>query len=195
MPYVTVANSPGGYAIGSCPAGSKLFRTSTSSEVTSSWLVGRFFGGYIQPPFDGCGWMYEGEMSSVNTNVHTGCAYGSVTRAASTFIRAGAGNLNCSSPCEDGTAVDNTVDCPAYANFRPWTTAPSPTELVTTIPAHGKFTDPADGRSKPRIRWRYVAKYTSTDGTGDYVMVRDAASNIGFGDWVFVPRSCLGSAV
>ncbi len=54
-----------------------------------------------------------------------------------------------------------------------------------------------------KLKWRYVTKYSSTDGTGQYVMVRDAAVTLkeekekvyGQGNWVFVPRSCLPSTL
>ncbi len=41
------------------------------------------------------------------------------------------------------------------------------------------------------LKWRYITKYESTDGTGRYVMVRDDRYQPGEANWVFVPRSCL----
>lgn len=193
MPYDTVANTPGGYAIGNCPAATKIYFTTLSGVVTSSWLTGRYFGGFVESPFNGCGWIYQGELSITSTTVHTGCGSSVVSKSTTDFIRSGVASVNCSSPCTDGTAVNNPYSCPAYANFRPWSSNAAPVGLVTTIPAHGKYLDPVDGQEKWRIRWRYIAKYTSSDGTGDYVMVRDAGTDLGFGNWVFVPRACLGS--
>ena len=61
-------------------------------------------------------------------------------------------------------------------------------EKLRTEPAYARQ-EPSS--SYPALKWRYTTKYNSTDGTGQYVMVRDDTVAAGEGNWVFVPRSCL----
>lgn len=93
----------------------------------------------------------------------------------------------------DGTYVVNPLPCPEYANYRPWSTNNVERELIRTAPAYAAVTP---GSETPALKWRYTTKYSSTDGTGQYVMVRDARiTGGGEGNWVFVPRSCLSSTL
>ena len=89
---------------------------------------------------------------------------------------------------EDGNYVANPKSCPEYANYRPWSASNVEKELIRTAPADAGA---VPGSTLPALKWRYVTKYASTDGTGHYVMVRDDRIAGTEGNWVFVPRSCL----
>lgn len=177
--YATVANVPGGYAIGNCPYGKYLYRT-MKSDFVSTPPAGYFDGGYIDGPFDGCGWIFESYSNKVAERNNTGCS--SPSRPTSDFTDW----TNCASPCTDASQFDNAHDCPVYANYRPWSTNNRPTGYMHTIRAHERL---ADGSF--RLAWRYVTKYASADGSGHYVMIRDRGKSAGQGNWGFVPWSCF----
>lgn len=179
LPFSTVANTPGGYALGNCPQHAHLFRTIKSYYVSSP-PAGYFDGGYVSGTFDGCGWIYEDYSIKEDDRSNSGCP--SPSKDPSEFML----YANCASPCQDGTQILNPRSCPAYANYRPWSTANRPTNYVGTFPANAKHTN-----GTPRIRWRYTSKYPSTDGSGHYVMVRDTMGSAGYGNWLFIPYSCL----
>jgi len=193
LPFATVANLPGGYAIGNCPQGSYFGRTQLSQYVSTP-PAGYFNGGYVSKPFDGCGWIFDTYIGApIQPGVDvTSCKPPGNSRASTTFIKAGAGNLNCLSPCIDGTSIDNPLACPKYSNFRPWSDKPKPIGLIATLPAHARGVDANSGATGWRLKWRYVGRMPSTDGSGEWVMVRDITLQAGQGNWSFVPRSCLG---
>lgn len=76
--------------------------------------------------------------------------------------------------------MQTTCSFNAYANVRPSSTAPSPTDFLRSYPA-GKT-----------VRWRYLNRHGS-----QWAMVRDPdfGSNEGYGSWFFMPRACLPASL
>jgi hypothetical protein len=183
------------WALGNCPKGAILEavvrRLHSDSEPEGNYALGGWVGG----PFQGCGWIeYEKfKPKAIKSKPTTACseiASGKYEVAESDFI------AKHNSAGGDGYFVVNTAACPEYANYRPWSSSNLEQEKIRTEPAYASQTP---GSNIPALKWRYTTKYNSTDGTGQYVMVRDAAVTIkeesekiyGQGNWVFVPRSCL----
>jgi hypothetical protein len=79
----------------------------------------------------------------------------------------------------DGVHVANPHDCPEYANYRPWSSNNYPRD-------YKGITAPAGSN---RLLLRYLARYSSTDGSGYWAMVQDPYSSAG--QWAFVPWSCF----
>jgi hypothetical protein len=197
--YSTTESGAFSWAIGNCPKGLTLEavvrRLHSDSEPEGDYALGGWVGG----AFQGCGWI-EYDMfkpKAIKSKPTTACAEiagGKYEVAESNFIakhNSGAG---------DGYFVVNKVACPEYANYRPWTSGNLEEEKIRTVPAYAAQ---EPGSNVPELKWRYISKYGSTDGTGQYVMVRDAAVTLkeekekvyGQGNWVFVPRSCLPSTL
>jgi hypothetical protein len=151
------------------------------------------YGGYAEGPLDGCGWVESNtspeKIGTVREPHH--CGSGSEVSTPEEDFREKYNGEGVGAHTADGYYVVNKVPCKEYANFRPWSKATSgEKEEIRTVPAY------ATERSDiPALKWRYVTKYESTDGTGKYVMVRDTRINGGEGNWVFVPRSCLPSTL
>ena len=176
------------WVIGNCPQGSILEavvrRAHTESEPENYSL-----GGWVGGSFQGCGWIEDQKFKpkakkSKPTTACTEIASGKYEVAEANFIskhNSGAG---------DGYYVVNKTACPEYANYRPWSSSNLEQEKLRTAPA---YASQEPGSNVPALKWRYTTKYNSTDGTGQYVMVRDASVAAGEGNWVFVPRSCLPS--
>jgi len=179
--YATVANIPGGFAIGNCAQGKLLYRTRKSDYVGTP-PAGYFDGGYVDDAFDGCGWIFEGYNRKTAERNNAGCA--SPSRGESEFIA----YKNCPSPCTDGSPVLNPGECHLYANYRPWSANGVQAGFIRSIPTNATISD-----GTPRLAWRYVTRYPSADGwSGHWVMVRDRQHSAGQGNWGFVPRFCLG---
>lgn len=142
--------------------------------------------GSSQEHFRGCGWIEARfEPEKLNSNSNSACGEGSTGDfevPQSSFME------RHNSALGDGWPVVNTRTCPEYANYRPWSSNNVEQELVRTAPAYASS---GSGSNYPALKWRYITKYGSADGTGRYVMVRDDRYRAGEGNWVFVPRSCL----
>jgi hypothetical protein len=188
--YSPIANWYYYFAIGNCPAGGEIKVVSYASE--NSKTHEHSYGGFVTGAFSGCGWINTAyPLKKVGAKKNTECA-GPAEKGRefkveeSTFwekYNSGAGSAK-----EDGNWVVNKVPCPEYANYRPWSSNNVETELVRTVPAYAAE---APGSHLPALKWRYVTKYSSTDGSGKYVMVRDDRIGGAEANWVFVPRSCL----
>jgi hypothetical protein len=184
--YSDVQSGAFTWVIGNCPKGSTLEavvrRAHTESEPENYSL-----GGWVTGTFQGCGWIENDKFKPKAKKIKptTTCSEissGKYEVAESNFMakhNAGAG---------DGYFVVNKTACPEYANYRPWSSSNLEQEKLRTAPAYARQ---EPGSSYPALKWRYTTKYNSTDGSGQYVMVRDDTISAGEGNWVFVPRSCL----
>lgn len=185
--YSVIANWYYYYAIGNCRPGWDLEVVSYASE--NSETHEHSYGGFVNGSFSGCGWIDTGfPLEKLNSNTHTACAGGGSSREfkveESTFME----KVN-HGAVDDGNPVINPRPCPEYANYRPWSSSNVEKELIRTAP---EYAASAPGSDYPALKWRYVTKYASTDGSGKYVMVRDdRITGAGEGNWVFVPLSCL----
>ncbi len=185
--YSSIGNWYYYFSLGNCRKGWELEVVSYASENTVTHE--HSYGGFINNAFSGCGWIdTRFPLEKLNTKKHTACAGGGSSREfkveESTFMeKYNHGEVG------DGDPVVNPNPCPEYANYRPWSTSNDEKELIRTVPA---YAPEAPGSNYPALKWRYVTKYASTDGTGKYVMVRDdRITGAGEGNWVFVPLSCL----
>ncbi|MGA9285447.1 MAG: hypothetical protein WBV85_08390 [Solirubrobacteraceae bacterium] len=190
--YSNLQNGAFDWVIGNCPKGSILEavvrRLHNDKEPEGDYSLGGWIGGNFQ----GCGWIEEDlfKPKAAKSKPITACAEvaeGKYEVATSKFL----GKYNGEKEqvhTTDGYYVVNSVPCPEYANYRPWSTGNVEAEPIRTAPAYAVL---GPGEKTPALKWRYTTKYNSTDGTGQYVMVRDARIADGEGNWVFVPRSCL----
>jgi hypothetical protein len=187
--YSVVANWFYYFAIGNCRPGWELEVVSYASE--NSVTHEHSYGGFVSNAFSGCGWIdTRFPLEKLNSNSHSACAGGGSSREfkveESTFMEKYNG-----ATVGDGNPVTNPRPCPEYANYRPWSTNNVEKELIRTAP---EYAASAPGSGYPALKWRYVTKYGSTDGSGKYVMARDdRITGAGEGNWVFVPLSCLKS--
>ena len=189
--YSVIGSKPYYFAIGNCPDGWLIEVVSYASENTETGE--HSYGGYIGDSYSYCGWIdTRFAPAKVNSNKNSACASGSGSSMEledSEFME----KYDTNQKYHDGTYVVNPLPCPEYANYRPWSTNNVEKELIRTAPAYAALTY---GSETPALKWRYTTKYSSTDGTGQYVMVRDARiTGGGEGNWVFVPRSCLSSTL
>jgi hypothetical protein len=187
--YSVIGNKPYYFAIGNCKAGWTLEVVALASENTETHE--HSYGGYIGSSYSYCGWIdTRFLLEKLNSNKNTACTNGSNNATEledSSFME----KYDSNNSAHDGNYVVNPLPCPEYANYRPWSTNNVEKELIRTAPAYAAV---AAGSRTPALKWRYTTKYSSTDGTGQYVMVRDARiTGGGEGNWVFVPRSCLSS--
>jgi hypothetical protein len=186
--YSVIASRPFYFAIGNCPAGWTIEAVAYSSE--NSVTHEHSYGGYIGGAYSYCGWIdTRFPVEKLNNNSNTACKNGANNATEledSTFLE----KYDTNNAAHDGTYVVNPTPCPEYANYRPWSTNNVEKELIRTAPAYAAN---LPGSRTPALKWRYTTKYSSTDGTGQYVMVRDARVDGTEGNWVFVPRSCLSS--
>ncbi len=187
--YSVVANWYYYYAIGNCPKGAEIEVVSYASENTETHE--HSYGGFVNGAFSGCGWIdTRYPLEKQNSNKNSACGEGSGNEfkiAESTFMTKHNGGST-----GDGYAVVNKKACTEYGNYRPWSSNNVEKELIRTAPAYAAS---GAGSNFPALKWRYTTKYESTDGTGQYVMVRDDRVSGGEGNWVFVPRSCLPSTL
>jgi hypothetical protein len=187
--YSVVANWSYYYAIGNCPKGAEIEVVSYAAENTETHE--HSYGGFVNSAFSGCGWINtQFPLEKQNSNQNSACSEGAGNDfkvAESTFMAKHNGGST-----GDGYAVVNKKSCPEYANYRPWSSNNVEKELIRTAPAYAAS---GAGSNFPALKWRYTTKYESTDGTGQYVMVRDDRVSGGEGNWVFVPRSCLPSTL
>ncbi|HTD09544.1 MAG TPA: hypothetical protein VK680_11690 [Solirubrobacteraceae bacterium] len=185
-PYSPVGNWFYYFAIGNCASGWDLEVVSYASENTVTHE--HSYGGYINNAFSGCGWIDTAyPIEKLNSTKYSACAGSGSSREfkveESSFMeKYNRGTVG------DGNYVVNKIPCPEYANYRPWSSSNVEKELIRTAPAYAAK---SPGSELPALKWRYVTKYASTDGTGKYAMVRDDRINGAEGNWVFVPRSCL----
>jgi hypothetical protein len=184
--YSVVANFPYYYAIGNCPKGEVINVVSYASENPATGE--HSYGGKIKGGFEGCGWINTSyPVEKLNNKENTECSEGSngsFKVEESTFWE----KLN-NTKYQDGSSVVNPKPCEEYANYRPWSKSSHEVEPIREVPAYAAS---QIGSTEPALKWRYTTKYDSTDGTGQYVMVRDdRITGAGEGNWVFVPRSCL----
>ncbi len=184
--YSDVQSGAFTWVIGNCPKGSILeavVRGAHKESEPENYSLGGWVGGSVQ----GCGWIEDRTfkpkaIKSKPTTTCTEVASGKHEVAESNFMNKhnhGEG---------DGYYVVNKTACPEYANYRPWSSSNLEQEKIRTESAYARR---EPGSRYPALKWRYTTKYNSTDGTGQYVMVRDASIADGEGNWVFVPRSCL----
>ncbi len=174
------------WVIGNCAKGETLEavvrRLYSDSEPEGNYALGGWVGG----GFQGCGWIEDEKFKpkakkSKPTTACSEIASGKYEVAETLFMGKHNGGAG------DGYFVVNKTSCPEYANYRPWSSGNVEKELIRTAPAYAT----SGGSNYPALKWRYTTKYNSTDGTGQYVMVRDDRLSAGEGNWVFVPRSCL----
>jgi hypothetical protein len=187
--YSVIGNKPYYFAIGNCRAGWTLEAVAYASENTETHE--HSYGGYVGSTYSYCGWIdTRFPLEKFNSNKNSACTNGSNNATEledSSFME----KYDTNNSSHDGNYVVNPSPCPEYANYRPWSTNNVEQELIRTAPAYAASTP---GSRTPALKWRYTTKYSSTDGTGQYVMVRDARiTGAGEGNWVFVPRSCLSS--
>lgn len=146
--------------------------------------------GYIFGSFSGCGWIRSAQSTAnETTTVWNNCDPASIGYNQDEFMYRFAdgtyyydgcgGDASCS-----GTLINNRQVCAAVANVRPWLSGQSLPPVLRYIPANATYNGSA------RLAWRYVTKYTTTEGNY-WVMVRDRAYTTGQGNWVFVPLACL----
>jgi len=185
--YSAVGNWYYYFAIGNCASGWDLEVVSYASENTETHE--HSYGGFVNNAFSGCGWIdTRYPLEKLNSTKYSACAGSGSSREfkveESSFMeKYNRGTVG------DGNPVVNKTACPEYANYRPWSSSNVEKELIRTAPAYAAS---GPGSTYPALKWRYVTKYASTDGTGKYVMVRDdRITGAGEGNWVFVPRSCL----
>jgi hypothetical protein len=175
------------WVIGNCPEGGILEavarRAHTEAEPENYSL-----GGWVGGSFKGCGWIEDLRFKpkAKKSNPITACT--ELTTKPYEVVESSFMSKHDSTTKEDGDYVVNKTECPEYANYRPWSSSNLEQEKIRTAPAYARE---KPGSSNPALKWRYTTKYNSTDGTGQYVMVRDASIADGEGNWVFVPRSCL----
>ncbi|HTC59200.1 MAG TPA: VCBS repeat-containing protein, partial [Solirubrobacteraceae bacterium] len=181
--YSDVQNAADSYVIGNCDAPWQIQVVSYSGPNGDGY---HSYGGFITGNFSGCGWIETRfEPKKLNGNKNSACGEGSTGDfevPQSSFME------RHNSAAGDGWPVVTTQACPEYANYRPWSSNNVEQELIRTAPAYASS---SPGSNYPALKWRYITKYESTDGTHRYVMVRDDRYNAGEGNWVFVPRSCL----
>jgi hypothetical protein len=186
-PYSVVGNWYYYFAIGNCAAGWDIEVVSYASE--NSETHEHSYGGFVNSAFSGCGWIdTRFPVEKLNSNGYSACAGGGSSREFKVEESSFMEKYDSSNKSHDGNWVVNKTPCPEYANYRPWSTNNVEKELIRTVPAYAAE---APGYNTPALKWRYTTKYASTDGTGQYVMVRDDRIAGGEGNWVFVPRSCL----
>ena len=175
------------WVIGNCAKGEILEavvrRLYSDSEPEGNYALGGWVGG----GFQGCGWIEDEKFKpkAKKNKPTTACSElssGKYEVAESLFMGKHNGGAG------DGYFVVNKASCPEYANYRPWSSNNVEKEPLRTAPAYATS---GPGSNYPALKWRYTTKYNSTDGSGQYVMVRDDRLSAGEGNWVFVPRSCL----
>ncbi|HEY5286173.1 MAG TPA: hypothetical protein VIJ50_03605 [Solirubrobacteraceae bacterium] len=185
--YSDVQNAADSFVIGNCDAPWQIQVVSYSGPNGEGY---HSYGGFITGNFSGCGWIETRfEPKKLNGNKNSACGEGSTGDfevPQSYFME------RHNSAAGDGWPVVTTQACPEYANYRPWSSNNVEQELIRTAPAYASS---GPGSNYPALKWRYITKYESTDGTHRYVMVRDDRYNAGEGNWVFVPRSCLPSTL
>jgi hypothetical protein len=191
-PYSVIGNRPFYFAIGNCVEGWDIEAVAYSGE--NSVTHEHSYGGYIGSAYSYCGWIdTRFPVERLNNNSNSACKNGSSNATEleeSSFME----KYDESNSSHDGNWVVNKVSCPEYANYRPWSTNNVEKELIRTVPAYALGGEHIV-EHEPALKWRYVTKYASTDGTGKYAMVRDdRITGGGEGNWVFVPLSCLRSS-
>jgi hypothetical protein len=186
--YSSVANWDYYFSIGTCKEGEEIEVVSYANE--NSQTHEHSYGGFVNGSFQGCGWIdTRYPLEKKNSNQNTKCPEGAGNEfkvEESTFWE------KRNSGAEDGYYVVNKTACPEYANYRPWSSSNVEKEKIHEAAA---YAEGPNGGGEPALKWRYVTKYSSTDGSGKYVMVRDVRYGTGEGNWVFVPRSCLPSTL
>jgi hypothetical protein len=175
-----------GLVIGNCKAGWKFEVVDYGGPSGGHYS----YGGH-NSNLRSCGWIesnYKPEKPEKSSD--TACDDGKAvsTEPESVYLE------RKNSGAEDGYYVVNTEPCKEYANYEPWSSKNVEKEQVGTIAAYEESTA---GKSLPAIKWRYITKSASTDGTGKYVMVRVENRKVSEGqiNWVFVPRSCLPASL
>ncbi len=183
--YSAVENWYYYFALGNCKQGWEIQVVSYASE--NSVTHEHSYGGFVTGAFSGCGWIdTRFPLEKLNSNHNSACGEGSGSEfkvEESTFMAKHNGGST-----GDGYPTVNRTACLEYANYRPWSSSNVEQELIRTAPAYATS---GAGSNYPALKWRYTTKYNSTDGSGQYVMVRDdRVTGAGEANWVFVPRSC-----
>ena len=188
VPYAVVQAKPSGFVTGSCTRGTHLHRDAKSGEYDTTY----WDGGFVYGNYSGCGWIRIDQSDLAAAGGNDLCTWTSIGYNDNEIMIAS--NEGTQAPnscsrnattgrCTDGTsAVVRAGGCKLWANFRPWTSGQGATDPIRDIPA-----------SNGRVKWRYVSKYTTADGSGRYVMVRDDFSSQGQGNWGWMKESCLTS--
>jgi ligand-binding SRPBCC domain-containing protein len=185
-----VASQPYWLAIGNCPKGAEL-DVASYMESEDTQTKEHSYGGWITGAFEGCGWIDTRYPFEARSGTTTHCQGGVIIAEASYREK-----VNPSPIYHDGSYVVNPRPCPEYANYRPWSANSLEKEKIGEEPAYAAS---QVGSTNPALKWRYTTLHNSTDGTGQYVMVRDEVTTrketaekvYGQGNWVFVPLSCL----
>lgn len=177
--------------VGNCLAGTHLRRMATSSQQAGPNNV-YWQGGYIFGHFRGCGWVEDDYLSDVSPLSEVKCQLGSVgynqsefqsgTNEAATAAQGGCTRQTVAPfRCQDGTAVNNSVQCPFYANIGPWEPNRFAEDPMPSIPANSGW-----------IRWRYRTKYPDLSGVY-WVLIHNTNVVSTLGNWGFVPQWCVDS--
>jgi hypothetical protein len=190
--YSDLQSGANAYAIGNCKEGQELegvVRRPFEESEPNLYSIGGWVGGNFQR----CSWIEDPkfkptELNSKPKNTCSQIAKSPYEIPTSEFAESPISKNN--NNLIDGVEVVNPVPCKEYANYRPWSSNNQETELIRELPAYAAV---LSGSETPALLWRYVTKYESKDGTGQYVMVHDARISVGEGGWVFAPRSCLPS--
>lgn len=197
VPYAAVQASPSGFVVGNCPQGTELRRRVKSALVdVGQGQYDYYEGGYIFGAFNGCGWVRTAQSNAYNTtDVWSNCDPNSIGYTQDEYMYKLPDGQYWTDDCSDGAScagslVNNRQTCYTVANVRPWLSGQSVPAPIRFIPQNATYGFLPDGRPAPRLAWRYVTKYPTTDGTY-WVMARDRAYSTGQGNWVFVPFSCL----
>jgi hypothetical protein len=195
--YAAIQATPSSFVIGNCPQNTEVHRMMKSGLVDVGQGVNDHYeGGYILGPFGGCGWIRSAQSNANNTTTAWNqCDPNSIGYRQDEFMyRFASGQYyydGCSGDAScAGTPVNNRQTCYTVANVRPWLSGQALPAPIRFIPANATFGTLPNGQPAPRLAWRYVTKYPTTDGTY-WVMARDRALVSGQANWVFVPLSCL----
>jgi len=184
--FAPISAGPNSYIIGNCAPGTEILRTYYADQQN-----GPYNGGLIGGSFNGCGAVQIRNLDRVNSSESTSVCTDPGKRPPSEFLS----KVDCRSgdgePCREwdpDLAGDKTTQvvgtCQAYANYRPFSSTPTPIDPVQVISPANR---PPDGNGDAQVRWRYITK------DGKFVMVHDRGwrQSPGATPWVFVPAGCV----
>jgi hypothetical protein len=136
-----------------------------------------WYGGAIGGAYAGCGWMRTQDLGGFSGyNVST-C----MNRADCDFMTCDSGHHGyIYGGTDDGLTASSITGCDEWANYRPWSATPRPTDSLRKT--KGWTND---------LKVRYLAKLQY--GGHRFYMVRDTTieTNRNLGNWVFIRDDCL----
>lgn len=182
--FAPVSAGTNTYIIGNCAPGTELRRTYYSEDQNGPYDVGLISGS-----FNGCGAVQIRNLSRVNSTESTSVCTDPGKRSPSEFLS----QVDCRSDDSVCRAWDPDLagdkdtqvvgTCQAYANYRPFSSVPAPTDPVQVITPANRAPD----INGAQVRWRYITK------DGKFVLVHDRGWRVSAGatPWVFVPAGCV----